>query len=252
MSQTPPHIFALHHWHPRNKVLAAFCLAFTFSFVTNILLLPALLGFAALCAWMAEVTVKTLLQRLKLPSIMVIAMVLFLPFAGGTTPLVSILGLEVYREGLSAALLITLRFYAIMIVILAFLGTTPIHQTIQAMRSLGLPVVMADMAGLVLRYMAVIARDSQQMNTAIRLRGHHTTIMRPRSLKTLAWVWGSLCLRSYERSERVYHAMILRGYTLETQKPVNVRTSTLALSKELSAIAFCCVGITALQFFLGQ
>jgi cobalt/nickel transport system permease protein len=34
----------------------------------------------------------------------------------------------------------------------------------------------------------------------------------PRGLRVLAWLGGSILVRSYERSEWVYKAMLLRGY----------------------------------------
>jgi cobalt/nickel transport system permease protein len=50
------------------------------------------------------------------------------------------------------------------------------------------------------------------MLTSMRLRGFRQHSFSPGGLKTFAWLSGSLLVRSYERSEWVYKAMILRGY----------------------------------------
>ena len=46
----------------------------------------------------------------------------------------------------------------------------------------------------------------------MRLRGFHERRLSPRGVGVLAWLGGSILVRSYERSEGVYKAMILRGY----------------------------------------
>ena len=80
------------------------------------------------------------------------------------------------------------------------------------MRALGLPAIMADMVLLSFRYLHEIGSDLRKMQIAARLRGfrHHKFSLR--SLSVPAWLSGSILVRSYERSEWVYKAMILRGY----------------------------------------
>ena len=46
----------------------------------------------------------------------------------------------------------------------------------------------------------------------MRLRGFHGRRLSPRRLRVLAWLGGSILVRSYERSEWVYKAMLTRGY----------------------------------------
>ena len=46
----------------------------------------------------------------------------------------------------------------------------------------------------------------------MRLRGFHERRFSRHGLGILAWLGGSILVRSYERSEWVYKAMILRGY----------------------------------------
>jgi cobalt/nickel transport system permease protein len=80
------------------------------------------------------------------------------------------------------------------------------------MRALGLPLIMADMALLALRYLHELEQDLNGMLTSMRLRGFHQHHFSPGGLRTFVWLSGSLLVRSYERSEWVYRAMILRGY----------------------------------------
>jgi cobalt/nickel transport system permease protein len=80
------------------------------------------------------------------------------------------------------------------------------------MRALGLPLIMVDMALLAFRYLHELGQDLSRMLTSMRLRGFRQHSFSPAGLKTFAWLSGSLLVRSYERSEWVYRAMILRGY----------------------------------------
>ena len=80
------------------------------------------------------------------------------------------------------------------------------------MRALRLPAIMADMAFLFLRYLQEIGDNLQKMQTSMRLRGFHHHRFNIRGLSILSWLSGSMLVRSYERSEWVYQAMILRGY----------------------------------------
>jgi cobalt/nickel transport system permease protein len=80
------------------------------------------------------------------------------------------------------------------------------------MRALGLPGIMADMALLALRYIQEIGQDLRKMQASMRLRGFRKRRLSLYGLRTLAWLGGSILVRSYERSEWVYKAMILRGY----------------------------------------
>ncbi|ADU65962.1 cobalt transport protein [Desulfurispirillum indicum S5] len=204
----------LHRWDPRCRLLAALVLAFSFSFVKALHLLPLILGVGFACSVLAGLGPMALFNRLRLPSFIIVAMVIFLPFAGGQTVLLDLGMVSVSREGTHAALLIAARFYAIMMVVFAMIGTMTLEVTINTLKSLGLPPVMADMAGLVLRYFHVIADDHGRMTTAMTLRGYSIKPWSLLSLRTMAWLWGSLFLRSHERSQRVYQAMILRGYHL--------------------------------------
>ncbi len=81
------------------------------------------------------------------------------------------------------------------------------------MRSLGLPQVIVDMTLLAYRYLEELGNMLTTMQRAIKLRGFKYQKFSRRNLRILAQLTGSLLVRSYERSTRVYQAMILRGYS---------------------------------------
>lgn len=117
--------------------------------------------------------------------------------------------LTLRAEGLAAATGIALRFVAIFTLIVVFVGALPLSHLIGALRGLGLPALLVDMALLTLRHIEDLRHDLARMQTAMRLRGGYGWLGR---FRATGWLLASLLLRSHARSERVYHAMILRGH----------------------------------------
>ncbi|PTN35177.1 cobalt ECF transporter T component CbiQ [Desulfonatronum sp. SC1] len=228
----------VHRWDPRLKLIGLLLLAFTFSFVSNLRVLPVMIALTLTVVAMSRYPLDLLLRRLRYPSLVILGLIIVLPLISGFTPLVEWGGLTVTREGLQAALLVATRFFCIVTLAAVLLGTTPLLRTVKAMQALGLPYVMADMALLVVRYLEVLSADLRRMRIAMRLRGHVEQRRPWRNLRTLAWLTGSLILRGYERSQGVYNAMRLRGYGHAPVRPgefTATRVDLLALAAVCAA-----------------
>jgi cobalt/nickel transport system permease protein len=94
--------------------------------------------------------------------------------------------------------------------------TTPFHDLVDALRQLRLPRIMVAIISFMYRYLAVLAGEASRMNRARAARsaardGNAGGTLRWRAAVTGHLV-GSLFLRSYERSERIYGAMQARGF----------------------------------------
>ena len=203
---------ALHRWDPRFKLVGLVSLIFAFSFVQDLRMLPPMLLVTGLVFAVSRLPLLFLLSRLRYPSFFILAVVLFLPFLSGETVIASIGPFDLRQEGLAGALLIGTRVLSILTIGLIIFGTSSLLTALKAMRALGLPSVIADMALLAYRYLYEIGDYSHRMETAMRLRYFRGRRLGPRGLRTLAWLGGSILVRSYERSEWVYKAMITRGY----------------------------------------
>jgi len=202
----------LHRWEPRCKLIGFVVLIFAFSFVRDLRMLLAMVVVTVTIYIISKLPVSFILRRLRYPSFFLLVVILILPFVSGQTIVMSIGPLDVRQEGLFAVLLITIRFLSILTVGLILFGTAPFLTTIKAMRALGLPAILADMVLLSFRYLHEFGSDLQKMRTSMNLRGFHRYHFSLRGLRIPAWLSGSILVRSYERSEWVYKAMILRGY----------------------------------------
>ncbi|MDJ0681806.1 MAG: energy-coupling factor transporter transmembrane component T, partial [Xenococcaceae cyanobacterium MO_167.B52] len=95
---------------------------------------------------------------------------------------------------------------------LVLFGTAPFLSSVKGLRSLGLPSVIVDMTLLSYRYLEEVGAMVDTMERAMKLRGFDKHNFQYRNLQVLARLIGSLLVRSYEKSTRIYQAMILRGY----------------------------------------
>jgi len=202
----------LHRWEPRCKLIGFMVLIFAFSSVRDLRVLLAMIVVTVSIYIISRLPISFMLRRLRYPSIFLLVVVLILPFVSGQTIIMSIGPLDLRQEGLLAVLLIAIRFLSILTIGLILFGSAPFLTTIKAMRALGLPAILADMILLSFRYLHEVGSDLQKMQTAMNLRGLRKHRFSLRSLRIPAWLGGSILVRSYERSEWVYKAMVLRGY----------------------------------------
>jgi cobalt/nickel transport system permease protein len=201
----------VHRLDARTKALAAV------SFVLIVVSTPPhhLLAFAiygGLLLWIAalgRVPVGFVAVRaaLALPFSALVAV--GLPFLGGDNTVV-LLGVHLSVRGLwllaGAAMKSTLGVSALVLLI----STTPLSALLAGVRRLGCPALLVDLLALTYRYLFVLVEEAMRLRRAAAARGY-----RPRWLPQATIVGrlaGNLFVRSYERAERVYGAMRLRGY----------------------------------------
>jgi cobalt/nickel transport system permease protein len=134
---------------------------------------------------------------------------LFLPFVGQGER-VEVLGLPLASDGLWAAWNILAKATLGVAASVLVAATTPVPELLRGLERLRIPRAFTAVAGFMVRYADVIAGEVRRMRIARLSRGYD-----PR------WIWqaravaasaGALFIRSYERGERVYLAMVSRGY----------------------------------------
>ena len=202
----------LHRWDPRYKFIGLMVLIFAFSFVRDLRILPAMVVVTSAIFIISRLPLSFMATRLRYPSFFLLVVILVLPFISGHTVVMSIGPLDVRQEGLISVLLIATRFLSILTIGLVIFSTASFLTSIKAMRALGLPAILTDMTLLAFRYLYEIGDDLQRMRTAMWLRGFRAKRLSIHGFGILASLGGSILVRSYERSEGVYKAMILRGY----------------------------------------
>jgi cobalt/nickel transport system permease protein len=202
----------IHSWQQEYKLIGLLGLIFAFSFVRSLSLLPIIIAISVAFFLLSKLPFSYLVSRLRYPGWFILAVVFLLPFTAGKTILWSWGWLSFKQEGFQSALLIVVRFLCILTLSIVLFGTAPFLRSIKALRFLGLPKIIVDMTLLSYRYLEELGETLNTMERAIKLRGFNHHQLNRRYLQVIASLVGSLFVRSYERSNRIYHAMILRGY----------------------------------------
>ncbi|WP_291318902.1 energy-coupling factor transporter transmembrane component T [Desulfonatronospira sp.] len=240
----------LHRMDPRFRLVGLFVLIFAYSFVSDFRLLGAMLIFTLMLFFISGLPARFIVQKLKLPSLIILVLVLILPFVSGQNTLLDLGFISLKQEGLHASGVIAARFLCIITTVMIVLHTAPLLTHVQAMRAMGLPWIMADMALLTGRYLEVLGCDLGRMQTAMRLRGLNASRPGLYMLRTRAWLCGSLLVRGLERADWVYRAMRLRGYGQNRTATLQFRATALDMAV-LSAALLAAGTVMGLEIWFG-
>ncbi|GAA0796932.1 cobalt ECF transporter T component CbiQ [Spirilliplanes yamanashiensis] len=132
-----------------------------------------------------------------------------LPFAG-TGERVDWLGLSLSVDGLYGAFNVLAKGTLGVVASLLLAATTTPRDLIVGLDRLRCPQVFTTIATFMLRYLDVLVGEARRMRVARLSRGDDPRFLW--QLRGFAAGIGALFLRAYERGERVYLAMVSRGY----------------------------------------
>ena len=245
----------MHRWQQKYKLVGLLGLIFAFSFIRSLVLLPIIIGITIIIFAASRLPLSYLISRLRYPGYFILAVVFLLPFVAGDTIIWQWGWLNLRWEGCQETLLIVVRFFCILTVSLVLFGTATILNSIKGLRGLGLPQVILDMTLLTYRYLEELGEMLKTMQRAMRLRGFNPHLFNYRQIEILTRLIGSLIVRSYERSTRIYQAMILRGYGYKVpgknsiQKRQNNTQQSYDIGMTIIALATAIILLT-LEFFL--
>ncbi|MDJ0737729.1 MAG: energy-coupling factor transporter transmembrane protein EcfT [Nostocaceae cyanobacterium] len=137
--------------------------------------------------------------------------------------------------GWEKASFLLVRSLICLVVMNSFLLTLPPHSFGIALKSLPLPKALKQSLLLAGQYLEILLAEIQRMQRAAQLRGLAGTggWLRYASAAMI----GSLYLRSLDRAERVYAAMVVRGYTGELPIDSPLRAKHCLAVVIVSAIA---------------
>ncbi|MGD9818006.1 MAG: cobalt ECF transporter T component CbiQ, partial [Desulfomonilaceae bacterium] len=135
----------------------------------------------------------------------------FMPITASGETIYSLGPIDIKREGVHQALLITIKSNAIVMMGIAMLGTSSVFSLIHAMSHLYVPDKIVHLFFFCFRYIHVINDEYQRLKNAMRIRG-----FRPRTnmhtYRSYSYLVGMLLIRSFDRSRRILQAMKCRGF----------------------------------------
>jgi len=213
----------VHRLDPRLKLLAvvAYVLAATSTPPGGWLALAALAGLALAAVLLARIPLMEALKRssIALPFVGIIAVSVPFTHAGQVVWSWSVGGLRltVTDAGLILFAMVVVKSWLSVMVSGLLVATTQFTDLVHALRALRLPAILVETISFMIRYLFVLVEEAMRLMTAREARsaGRGGSVMW--RTRVLGGMIGSLFIRSYERSERIYAAMLSRGYSGEVR-----------------------------------
>ena len=160
----------------------------------------------------SRISLKKLMGRLMVVNVFILFLWVFLPFSFPGEAVFSIGSLRATHEGLLYVLSITLKANAIVLATIALLGTSEVFSLAHALVHLKLPDKLIYLFFFFYRYISVLHEEYTRLRHAMLIR-----CFRPKTnmhtYRTYAYLVGMLIVKSYDRSQKIYNAMLCRGYT---------------------------------------
>lgn len=210
---------------PRSKILLACGFILTLSLLPSgeFLLYGLLLAALIISAFFSGCSPAYLVRRsvIALPFALAAVTLLF-TIPGETLLTLPVFGIDISVDGAIRFASIVVRSWisvqaAILLVIL-----TKFTDLMWGLQGLHTPSILVSIAGFTFRYLDVLRNEASRLRTARQARS--ATMSGSRSggsllwrARVTGWMVGSLMIRSMERSERIYSAMLARGYSGEVK-----------------------------------
>ena len=207
--------------------------------------------------WFAAGVSRVGLPRVFLRSLVAIPFILIaLPtvFTKPGAPLfeldLALFALTGTREGLDFFFSVLLKSWASVTAAVVLTATTPPLKLLEALRALRIPAVLVAIVMLMYRYLFVLVEEAQSM---MRARAARSAAIGPKAGGSIVWraksaggMAGSLFIRTLDRSERIYMAMVARGYdgTLRQADAIPLRRGAM-VSLALLLCLFATVAVAA-------
>ena len=201
---------AIHELPAETKILSAllFLIVVVATPIQNLIAYGLFFALLLILIKSSQLPFRTVFIR-SLVEIPFVIFALLMPFFG-TGEKVNLLGLSLYEAGIWAGAGIIAKGTLGVITAIILSATTSARDLLAGLEKLRVPAPLVNIATFMLRYLNVINDEMGRMKIARESRGFEATGIR--SWKILAQTVGALFIRSYERGERVYLAMLSRGY----------------------------------------
>lgn len=196
---------------PRTRVFCGFLLAFTTAISQSLPLLTMFLLLAVGFVLLAKISLKKVLKRIIALESFMIFLLLFLPFTTPGNELFLVFGLSASQEGLMHAVQIIVKANAVVLFLIALVGTMNATILGHALVYFKVPKKLIYILLFMVRYLDVIGKEYVRIKRAMTARAYVMHFNR-HTWRATGYLVGMLLVHSLERSERIMDAMKCRGF----------------------------------------
>ena len=196
------------------RIKIVFTLFFSVAVATSKNLVAVYIGllFLMIILFSSHISFKEVGKRLAVVEGLLLMVVLLLPFSVQGKVCFCIWGICATTEGVRYAILIFLRSSTVILCNILFLCTSDIFTVAHGLHHLGLPSKLAKILFFTARYVDVVSREYHRMRKAMKARAFKPST-NVHTYRSYAYLIGMLLIRSHERAERIYKAMLCRGFS---------------------------------------
>jgi cobalt/nickel transport system permease protein len=226
----------LHRRDPKAKIIAAVAFVSVSATSNSFVVAVVSLILGVTLFYLTNLPVRQVLKRMIAINTFTLFLWLTLPLTYGGREFTTMGPLSLSNEGLQLAALITLKTNAIILAIIALLGTSRIANIGHALETLHCPKKLCFILLFSYRYVFVIYQEYRRLVRAAQMRCFvpATTI---HTYRTFGYLFGMTLVKSWNRATRVHQAMILRGFNgqlIPLSKDIYTTGDTVFLSTLLT------------------
>jgi len=201
----------IHQLDPRVRIIfaAAFSLVVALSAQFSVLMVAV--AVSVLLVLTARLNLKEVVRRLTVVVGFLLLIWVILPITFEGDPLYHVYPFTITRQGVILSARITAKSIAILLTFMALLATMPIVTVGHALHGLRFPGKLVYLMLMTYRYIFVFEKEYGRLWTAAKIRGFRSGT-NVHSYRTYAYLIGMLFVRASARAERVYQAMLCRGF----------------------------------------
>lgn len=236
----------MHRLDPRLKIVVAFAFSILIAVASQQTVLLTGFGIAIALSVFARLPFKSLIARMAALNVFIILLWLVLPFSSMGNKVFSVGPLVATDTGIQLALVISIKSNTILLLLTVFLGTSSIVALAHAMDHLPIPRKLVQLFYFTWRYIHEITKEIYRLRRAMKVRCF-TPKTDIHTYRSFAYLLSTLLVRSFDRSERVYDAMLLRGFNgmiPALRHPVFKKSDTIALV----IILLCITGLGVMEW----
>lgn len=215
---------SLQRWDPRFKIVSVGVFIASIAFIQTLPVAVMALTLASAMIVLSRIPVAFVAKLLQWVVMFLLPFFIILPLSYPGHDHSQFLGMDFAWEGVRLALLIVIKGITIVMCALSIFGTSRFDVAMFALQRLKCPHVLVQLLLFTYRYIFVFLAEMERMDTAMKARGF---IKRPNAytVRVMGGFIGTLLIRSFERTERVFKAMLSKGYQGELHSLLEFHSS---------------------------
>ena len=201
----------IHRLDPRIRLISAGIFSIVVALSRDYQTLTSAVLISFLWVILAQLAAREIIKRIILVNSFTVLLWLVLPLTFQGPDALTLGPLRIYNAGITMATQITLKSNAILLALIASVATMNLSVLGNALNCLQVPDKIVHLLLMTYRYVFLIEQEYQRLIRTAQIRG-----FRPgtnlHTYKTYASIVGMLLVRSAIRADRVYKAMLCRGF----------------------------------------